>query len=173
MLAHSSYRRLLVWGSALLVLLLSDLATAQTPFNDCATRTANNASLILPNDFSVQLNGTPIVGPWQIAVFTPEGQCAGTAEWNGEPTTLTAWGTDPDAPPTLTASTSALVPSDSMYVRLFHPSTDAEYSAPDNRITVSFRSGPPPLISQARYVPEGIYVLERVHIQRRLVSRQE
>ena len=90
-----------------------------------------------------------------------------------EPTTLTAWGTDPDTTPPLTASTSALVPSDSMHVRLFHPSTDAEYSAPDSRITVSFRSGPPPLISQARYVPEGIYVLERVHIQRTLVTQQE
>jgi len=173
MLPHSYYRSLLVWGSAFLLLLLPDPATAQTPFADCATRTASNASLILPDDFTVQLNGTPTAGPWRIAVFTSEGQCAGTAEWNGEPTTLTAWGTDPDTTPPLTASTSALVPSDSMHVRLFHPSTDAEYSAPDSRITVSFRSGPPPLISQARYVPEGIYVLERVHIQRTLVTQQE
>lgn len=160
-------------GPALLAFSPSGHAGAQTPFPDCATRTSTNASLVLPSDLHIVVNDTPRSAPWQIALFTADGDCVGSALWTGEASTLTVWGTDTDRPFDLLPPEKALSPGDSMYVRLFHPSTTSAYSATNSQIGVSFREGPPPYTDHATYVPGGIYVLDQIRIQRTLVSRQD
>jgi hypothetical protein len=144
---------------------------AQSDLSDCATRTATNASLLLPADLEVILGDSKQRGPWHISVITPEGHCAGWVRWSGEATTLTAWGTTASLP--VAPSDSALAPGDSLRFRLYHPSTNSTYTSTNSRITVSFQSDQSHLTVHRRYVAGGIYVLDQIHVQGALVSRQE
>jgi len=168
MVSRSVY---LLVGSAMLSMVVlaggfPSSATAQAHFAECATRTATNASLILPDTVEIRLDGTRQEGPLQVAIFTPEGHCAGSVHWSGTATTLTAWGTGEETG----SSAKALTPNDRLHVRIFNPATTTEYAAPMTPVTVSFQSGASHLTTQRRYVPEGIYVLDTIRIKRRLVS---
>ena len=145
--------------------------TAQSPYTKCAHRTSTNASLILPSDLEVTLDGVPLKKPFYMAVFTPEGRCAGSANWSGTGVTLTAWGTDEDASSSVDPAT-IFSPGDSMHVRLFIPASDTEYTSTNHQIAVSFRSGQPHLTTHHRYVPNGIYVVDQIGVSKRLVSNQ-
>lgn len=174
MLGHCP-RRLLPLLSLLLVAggLPLPSATAQPTSPDCTTRTATDASIILPGDLEILLNGTPQEGPWRIAVFTSDGHCTGTARWTGEPTVLTAWGSSPHAAEDMPPTGTALVPSDTMHIHLLNPRTATEYTPTGNRITVSFRSEAPHLRTSPVYVPNGIYVVDRIAVQTSLITQQE
>lgn len=149
---------------------LLPVATAQVPFPECEARTATNASLIFTDTTEILIGGSEQTGPLYVAVFTPAGNCAGSVRWSGTATTLTAWGTA-DSP--RTGSPDALSPGDSMHVHLFVPETDTEYTSTNSRITVSFRSDRPHLTAHQRYVPDGIYVINRIRIHGTLVSRKK
>jgi len=172
MLAQPCRLLVLLVSLALMVGGIAPSTAAQSSFSDCATRTSTNASLILPSSLHVTLNGTRTSGPWRIRVFTAKGACAGTAQWNGSPTTLTAWGTRSDDHVSPSPSNAALVPGDTMYVHLLNPKTGAEYTSASDQVTVAFRSGPPHLQSTPVYEPDGIYVLDQIAIRTSLVQRE-
>jgi hypothetical protein len=161
-----------VWlGLVFCVTLGPAWAGAQPYFTDCATRTATNASLVLPADVDVDLGKAEREPPWHIAVFTPDGECAGWTRWMGEATSLTAWGTAPSL--AAAPGKPALAPGDSMQVRLYHPATDTEYREASSAITVSLRSGPPPARSSLIYAPDALYVVDHVRIRASLVVREK
>lgn len=164
-------RQLLIWGFIVVFSLVPSAVAAQTPFPDCATRTEVNASLILPSSLEITVDGQRKEPPLQLAVFTPEGDCAGQVRWSGPPTTLTAWGTT-DLPGT--SADPVLVPGDTMQVRLYDPATQTGYTPDNSRITVTLRSDQAHLNAHLRYVPDGIYVLNRIRVvQSALITRQE
>jgi len=142
------------------------------PFQGCATKTGSNASLILPSDLRITINGVQENGPVVLAVFTPEGHCVGTVRWSGKATTLTAWGTDTVGQP-IPSPDTVLTPGDSMYIRLFTPDSETEYNSNDSRVSFSFRSDRPHLTTHRRYVPDGIYVLNQIRVYKTLVTRQK
>lgn len=165
----------LFWLLCLVVLVggLVPPAAAQASGPDCTARTATNASLILPSDLKITLNGTATNGPWRIDVFTTQGKCAGTTHWDGTATTLTAWGTRtaPHAPPP--PSEAAFAPGDTMHVRLFNPETGTQYETTSTTISVTFRSEPSHLQTAPVYAPDGMYVLDRIRIRAPLVQREK
>jgi hypothetical protein len=157
-------------GVALLIGPPLPVVAAQNPYPECAARTATNASLIFTDTTEIVVNGSAQAGPLHVAIFTPAGDCAGSVRWSGTATALTAWGT---ANLTDTGASGALSPGDSMHVHLFVPETDTEYTSANSRITVSFRSDRPYLTVHQRYVPDGIYVINRMRIHSTLVSRKK
>lgn len=150
---------MLVWD-------LDTPATAQSPFSECTTRTATNATLILPNSVEVILDGESHGGPLHVAAFSPEAKCAGTTTWNGEPTSLTVWGTnDPDHEPP-SKSENALHPGDPISIHLYNPDAKTKYDPSNSRVRLSFQSGEPHLLTNLQYVPDGIYVLDKIRASR-------
>lgn len=147
-------------------------ASAQSPFSECPTRTATNASLLLPKDFEIILDDSKYEGPAHIAVFTPEGHCAGSTRWSGEAKTLTVWGTDDEAPAP-SASDTVFTPGDRFYVHLFVPTTNTTYVPSNSEITLSFRSDQPHLTTSPQYIPDGIYALDHIRIRRATTNRQD
>jgi hypothetical protein len=152
-------------------------ARAQFDGVPCASRTPSNASVILPADLEVVVDGTALTGRVQVGVFTPEGTCVGTTTWAGEAVALVAWGTvgeaGADGMPDRAASEDALAPGDPMRVRLIDPSTGSRYPAPAGQVELTFRDDAPYLESTPRYVPNGIYVLDRIRVHRDLADRGE
>lgn len=137
---------------------------AQSPFSECPSRTATNASLVLPQDFEIILDDSKVDSPVHIGVFTPEGHCAGSTHWSGEATTLTVWGNNDESPHS-SASDTVFTPGDRFYVHLFVPTTNTTYVPSNSEITLSFRSDQPHLTTSPKYVPDGIYALDHIHVR--------
>jgi len=167
----SYLRHLLIWSFIVVASLVPSAVSAQTPFPDCATRTGVNASLILPASLEITIDGEQKEPPFLLAVFTPEGHCAGQVRWSGDPTTLTAWGSTEVLE---TSADTVLVPGDTMQIRLYDPATDTGYTPDNSRITVTLRPDKAHLNPHLRYVPDGMYLLNRIRVvQSALITRQE
>jgi hypothetical protein len=151
---------------------LLPLASAQPTAPDCVSRTATNATLILPESLDVFIDGERHNDPLRVDVVTDQGKCVGTAQWNGSATALTVWGHSSQTTSSAT-SERGLSPGDSLHVRLFDPTTHSVYHAPNRRPQFSFRADQPHLLTTPQYVPNGLYVLDRIHLRTTLVSREE
>ncbi len=73
---------------------LPPLARAASPFDTCSARTGNNATVIVPVA-TASINGEALEMGDQMAVFTPDGVCAGYTVWEGEHAVLVAWEDSP------------------------------------------------------------------------------
>lgn len=164
--------RLLTAALLILFLLGTVPVRAQTPFENCAHRSETNASLILPSDLEIRTNGKKHETSIRVGVFTPSGQCTGSAHWNGHAATLTAWGTSGTKTSEHTDG-SLLAPGDTMVVHLFNPATQTTYTDRNSQIQVSFRSQEPHLTTHGRYVPDGMYVVDWIHVDATFVSRSD
>lgn len=151
-------------------------ARAQFDGATCVSRTPSNASVILPSDLEIVVDGAAVTGRVQVGVFTARGTCVGAATWAGEATALVVWGTTEEAEsvvmPDRAAVEEALAPGDTMQVRLWDSSTGRRYSPAAEQVDLTFRAGAPHLVSRPRYVPNGIYVLDRIRVSRDLAGRR-
>lgn len=167
-----------VLGAVLLGLLgalTSGLASAQARADDCARRTSSNASIILPADLEVVVEGSALRRV-EVAVYTSQGICVGSTLWAGEAAGLVAWGTGRPVQavpvPDEVSPDEVLAPGDTMHVRLFDPTTGRRYAATNGRVDLTFRTDAPYLKADARYVPNGIYVLDRIRAHEGLADRE-
>ncbi len=112
-------------------------------FSDCAIRTGNNATLLLPVEASIA--GNLILEPGdEIAFFSPNGSiCAGMANWLGENMAVTAWGDN-----TQTEAVDGLLAGEEIQIHIWDVSTGIEYVAVD----VQFSLG------------DGIYQVDSFHV---------
>ncbi len=79
---------------ALVITLFATTVQAEPYFDSCALKTGRSASLIIPAAAQPTINGEPLAKGSEIAVFTPEGACAGRAMWNEASLAITIWGND-------------------------------------------------------------------------------
>lgn len=154
------------WQSALLLggLLLSCFFTAapafsQQHFTDCATRTENSATIIIPDTVEISLDGQRIEEGSELAVFNDEGLCAGTMTWTGESATLTIWGAGDFVP-----ASDGLRPGERMHFRLWEASSQTEYTEARDSFYVSFSDQGPHLTEENQYVPNAIYLITALQI---------
>jgi hypothetical protein len=82
--------------AALLALLLHVPPAQATPshFTECVEPTAASASIIFPETATLDLDAQLHEGD-EVAVFTPEGICAGVGVWSGDALALAVWEDDP------------------------------------------------------------------------------
>lgn len=132
---------------------------AQTHFRHCTSRTETNATIIIPVEAQIRLNGASIEPGDEIAVFERDGRCVGSVVWTGENVALTAWGVD-----SLSAA-GGLALYEPMQFRIWDASTQTEYGSDTSRLHVAFRGGKPFYTTDNRYVPDGIYLLQSLAVR--------
>lgn len=108
------------------VLLLALASTAPTlagsHFNGCERRTGSNATLIVPA--GVLTSGAIAVRTGaEIALFTPEGTCAGHAVWKGGALALAVWEDDPQ-----TEARDGFLNGEAFRLALWDAASDTEYA---------------------------------------------
>lgn len=137
-----------------------DTARMLPPYDTiCAQRTGIQATMILPADATLSVQGRPLVAGDQIAVFSEDGVCAGFITWTGENAALTIWGDD-----YLTSEIDGLLGGDPMYIRIRTASRGIEHSSRNSHVTLTFREDAPYLTSVPTFAPDGIYVVETLTI---------
>ena len=133
---------------------------AQPPahFTDCLTRTGSNATVIVPASASIAMDHNEIAAGDELAVFTPAGHCVGTATWTGINIALTVWGGNDFA-----SDDEPLEAGQPMIFRAWDASTGEEFGG-ETAFTVSFSDQQPYFVTENRFVPDGIYVVDSLRL---------
>lgn len=97
--------------------------TAATPhFDDCQTMTGNNATFIVPEE-ALTTSAIPVSVGSELALFTPEGICAGYAQWDGEALAIALWEDNP-----LTGTQDGFLPGDPLRLAVWDAGSETEYA---------------------------------------------
>lgn len=141
---------------------------AQSPphFDTCISQTGGNASVVLPTSASVTVTlgaGTtePIEIGDEIAVFTPEGLCAGTLTWLDDAAALALWEDDPATP-----DKDGFAPGDPLAFRLWDLSTGQE-------VALAMTEYDPLFEDSGTFVPDAIYLLTELAFGEGAVSGED
>lgn len=152
----------------LAAVLLPFISAAQSSSLDCPERTATSATLILPEKLTVREGQTPLSPPFVLVVVNSNGACAGAVTWTGAATSLTVWGR-PAAPLPSPAAQGPLAPGDSLRMRLYDP--QKSHRLQDARpAAFSLRDSTSHLQTSPVYVPNGLYVVDQIHVRAPLAS---
>jgi hypothetical protein len=127
-------------------------------FSTCATGTGTDATIIIPADASLSLGSDLIAVGDELAVFTPEGHCAGSITWTGSNRSLTVWGQD-----AFFDAGKALSPGDPMTFRAWDASSGREVGG-ESAFSISFSAREAFYTTENRFVPNGIYVVDSLHL---------
>jgi len=133
---------------------------AQSHFSECSHRTGNNATILIPADVSIAIDGTPISEGSELAVFTEDGLCVGAVVWNGEPTGFPIWGDDSQ-----TSEKDGLVEGDSLFYRIWNEDSKTELDGTGVSMVVAFSEAEPYFTAFNSFKVDGIYRLERFVIE--------
>lgn len=123
-------------------------AQASPHFAECQGRTGQNATVIVPAS-AARLNGAPLATDDELALFTPEGVCAGWASWNGSNVALAVWADNP-----LTPAVDGFVPDEPMRYAIWDASEGVEHS--DDLIEIVYDSD---FDDGATFYPDGVYLV--------------
>jgi hypothetical protein len=136
---------------ALALLLASSLATVQaTPhFEACHERTGNNATLIVPAS-AVDLNGGSLEAGDELAVFTPDGMCAGWAVWKGSNAALAVWEDNP-----LTPDVDGFMPDQPLRYAVWDASEGVEYGQ-STPVRVNYHTD---FDDEGVFYPDAVYLV--------------
>ena len=135
------------------------MVPAQSPYDTCAYRTGETATIIVPTDATLLLDGARLSPGDQVAVFAPGGVCAGTLTIGHEHAVLTLWGDD-----VTTEAPDGLRPGEALAFHVWDASSGVEYTAENSQFSVSFRTDAAYLTEESHYVPNGIYVLNHLSV---------
>ncbi len=137
-----------------------DSARMLLPYESiCAQRTGIQATMILPADADLSVQGRPLIPGDQVAVFSDDGVCAGFITWTGDNAALTIWGDD-----YLTSEVEGFLGGDPMHIRIRTAGSGTEYSLRNSRVTLTFRDDAAHLTSRPTFTPDGIYVVETLSV---------
>lgn len=149
-------------------LFLPPAGTAQEAATDCPERTATNATLLLPEDVTIRDEHSPLPPPLSLVVVNEEGACAGIVTWTGSATTLTVWGAGSSAL-SPTAGDGPLSPKDSLRLRVYDTAA-LNNDGPVREAALSLRTTEEHYVPDARYVPNGLYVVDEIRVRSTLSS---
>lgn len=147
--------------TVLLLLLLSvalTSASAQSHFTNCVSNTGNNASLFVSTAINPSINGRFLRNGDEIAVYTPEGLCAGVKVWDGTNTAVTVWGDD-----SITSGKDGFAAGDTIRIHVWDAAIDVEFSEINAEFDVKWDPNVP-FRSDGRYAPDALYNLTRLLI---------
>jgi hypothetical protein len=134
-----------------LLLTLSPLlpARAAIHFDACHERTGSSATLIVPAS-AIDLNGAEMQFADELAVFTPEGVCAGWAQWNGSNVALAVWEDNP-----MTQAIDGFMPGDAMQYVIWDESAGIEYGQ-ESPIDVTYHAD---FEGEDLFIPDAVYLV--------------
>jgi hypothetical protein len=133
-----------------LALALSFAAAHASPhFATCHERTGNNATVIVPAS-AVDLGGAPMAAEDEVAVFTPNGVCAGWASWDGANAALAVWADNP-----MTPTVDGFVPDEPMRFVIWDASEGMEYGQ-DVPVAVEYHAD---FEDEGVFQPDAVYLV--------------
>ena len=134
-----------------LLLALSPLRSAHAAphFDACHERTGSSATVIVPAS-AIDLNGTEMQLADELAVFTPEGVCAGWARWDGANIALAVWEDNP-----MTPSLDGFMPGDAMQYVIWDESAGVEYGQ-ESAIDVTYHAD---FENNDLFIPDAVYLV--------------
>lgn len=151
-------------GALLLALpAVTGTSMAQPHFDSCAMRTGHNATIIIPAQATLGIAQHHLDPDDEIAIFSPEGVCAGTVRWTGENVALTVWGDDDT-----TSHRDGLLIGDPMQVRIWDASEQVEYGPENSTIHLHVRDNFPYLRPKPTYMTDAIFIVDTLRVSPRL-----
>ena len=144
---------------ALLACTVPSEAQPPSHFSECTTRTASNATVVVPTEATISMGNDSIAPGDEIAVFNAANRCVGAATWTGENIALTVWGAGE-----FTEDEEGLQTGERMNFRIWDQSQRQERGA-GQAVTLTFSDKHPYLTTENRYVPDGIYVIRELRIE--------
>lgn len=150
-MAQSSIRRVIVFLLASSTLLATPHRSAGQHFKNCLS-TTTNATLLVPGTVSTHLGAdtdTLTTGD-ELAVFTPDGTCAGVGHWDGANLAIATAGTNP-------MESEGLEPGDPFQLRIWDASSDTTYHVEPKYEACDETN--PLCRDDGRYEPDALYTL--------------
>lgn len=137
---------------ALFFLLLCSAAMATTPhFNECATLTGETATVVIGAESIPLVNGLPLQPGDELAVFTPDGLCAGMTTWSGNSAAIAVWANDPGSD-----QTDGFVVGEALSFRAF--SGGVVHGGDGSSVSVAFN----PNFQSGTFAVDAIYVIDEL-----------
>ncbi|MDX1741615.1 MAG: hypothetical protein R3178_09990, partial [Rhodothermales bacterium] len=143
---------------AIIAALAAPTTQAQVHFTNCASNTGNNASLFVSTAINPSINGRFLRNGDEIAVFTPDGLCAGVKVWDGTNTAVTVWGDD-----SITPAKDGMASGDSLILHVWDAATDVDFFPLNADIDVVYDTQSP-FRSAPTYQSDALYNLTRLLI---------
>lgn len=143
-----------------LPLLAGDLY-AQEYFKNCAFKTGRSANLIVPASIKPSISGQPMVPGTEIAVFSPDGVCAGVVVWKDKNVAMTIWGND-----MLSSAKDGMDSGDVLHFYLWDPEQEKLYAGPD-LVSIELDTSRPYYRNVNRYDEGAIYRLVKLNVDTR------
>ncbi|MEM8598309.1 MAG: T9SS type A sorting domain-containing protein [Bacteroidota bacterium] len=107
-------------------------AHAESHFSTCSARTGSNATVIVPLA-TASISGAKLEAGDELAVFTPDGVCAGSATWQNDHAVLVAWRDSP-----VTAVTDGFTDGESLSFAIWDASENVEYGRGFGGVSVTY-----------------------------------
>lgn len=112
---------------------------AQTHFTGCKSN-LRQVSVLVSSSAQLGVNGAGLPAGSEIAVFTPNGVCAGVGVWQNDPTSLLEIMVSEDADKSATPTQDGMINGDVMRFRIWDKATNVEY--PESAVKATFSSDP-------------------------------
>jgi hypothetical protein len=144
--------------AAWLAVMLAPTTQAQTRFKSCfPNNPEDNATVIIPEAVLSDMAGEPIADGDEVAVFTPDGKCAGVAVWNGNAQALSIQGDN-----SLTPEKDGFNAGEELYFRVWDVSKQIVHGKGTDRLSVHYDDSSPLYRSDGRYQSDAIYVVSNI-----------
>ena len=140
---------------------LGPVAASAAHFDSCTTSTGVNATLVVPADAALLIDGIPIGPGDELAVYTSDGICAGAGIWNGENLAITVWGDD-----VVTAEKDGLYSGEAISFRLWDSANSVEVGGIHSSVQPAYAADQPYYTSDGVFRENGIYVLDGINFTR-------
>lgn len=114
-------------------------AYAQTHFTGCKSN-LRQVSVLVSSSAQLGVNGAGLPAGSEIAVFTPNGVCAGVGVWQNDPTSLLEIMVSEDSDKSATPTQDGMINGDAMRFRIWDKATNKEY--PESAVKATFSSDP-------------------------------
>lgn len=105
---------------------------ADSHFDTCSAYTGNNATIVIPAS-TANINGAPLEEGDEMAIFTPDGVCAGYTVWNNNHAVLVAWEDSP-----LTEAVDGFQDGQSLSYAIWDASANVEYGRDFGGVYVTY-----------------------------------
>ncbi len=153
------HNRLLSYLTFAALLTASLPAAAQPHFQNCLTRTSGSATILIPVDAAPAVEGAPLEAGDEIAVFTAEGDCAGSLVWAGQNAALAVWSDD-----SFVEGKKGFAANEPLLFRLWDASTETEHSSSTNRIEIRFSDSEPYYRVVNTYKDNAIFLVRSLKV---------
>jgi hypothetical protein len=149
-------RSFILAGTILLLAHSAAASTAPTFYTECASMTGRNATVIVPLAAAPLLGDDEIQAGDELAVYTPDGICAGAAVWTGRSIAIAVWETDP-----FSESVNGFEPGAPLAFQAYRASSGEVFGV-DEAVEVAFVE---PYSSDGIFAPDAIFVVDAMSFE--------